>query len=155
MAQKSSKSDQILFCNYLFRVQQAYLSYSFSNGYRNQPTAYSEHSHPVAIATCEHPPRFAGRETHFTFIGDREVDRDLRAQKENAPAKNGVGELIMRGERSEYLGTLPFDVALMLPQLATAGCLRYILCNGQAMKHGHARINSIGLYDQFDLTDIQ
>jgi hypothetical protein len=93
--------------------------------------------------------------TRFTFIGDRSNERDLWVQ---TPAvekhEAGVGTLTFRGERSEYLGSVPFDALWSVVHTTLAGGFRFIYLHGAAMKNGTARIKSIGFYNEFDLDDV-
>jgi hypothetical protein len=98
------------------------------------------------------PEKYKGRLTRFTLIDDRLDERELWAQASAIDKHDvGVGTLTFRGERSEYLGSVPFDALWSVMLTVLAGGLRFIYLHGAAMKNGFARIKSIGFYDDFDL----
>lgn len=65
----------------------------------------------------------------------------------------GLGSLTMRGVRSEYLGSIPFDFALALPSTIAIEGYRWIKLFGGALKYGTARIRSVGFLHQADPDD--
>jgi hypothetical protein len=62
----------------------------------------------------------------------------------------GVGTLTMRGSRSEYLGSIPFDVLLALAPPILAGGLKFIYLSGPALSHGSSRIRDISFWGEAD-----
>jgi hypothetical protein len=140
--------------SFLFEIQKVHPHYSFGNGSRLDRTAFSEHFHPEWDATCLTPEKFEGRITRFTLIGDRSNERDLWEQKLADEHHSGVGTLTLRGQRSEYLGSVPFDALWKVVLTSLSGGLRYIYLHGAAIKNGTARINSIGFYEEFDVEDV-
>jgi hypothetical protein len=85
------------------------------------------------------------------LIGDRENERDLWLQTPAAAWERGVGTLTFRGERSEYLGGVPFDALWNVVAAFLAGNLHFIHLHGAAMKNGTSRIRTIAFYEEFDL----
>lgn len=138
--------------SFLFAIEQVHSHYSFGDGSRLDRTAFSEYFHPEIEATCMAPEKYKGRLTRFTLIGDRSDERDLRAQTFATEKHDvGVGTLTFRGERSEYLGSVPFDALWNVVSTMLAGGLHFIYLHGAVMKNGSARIKSIGFYEEFDL----
>ena len=140
--------------SYLFEINHIRPHYSFGNGSRFDRTAFSEHLHPEWEATCQAPDKFKGRMTKFTLIGDRSDERDQWEQKPADEHHSGVGTLTFRGQRSEYLGSLPFDPLWNIVLASISGGFKFIYLHGSAIKHGTARIASIGFYQEFDLEDV-
>jgi hypothetical protein len=139
--------------SFLFEIEKAHPHYSFGNGSRLDRTAYSEHFHPEWDATCIAPDKFKGRLTRFTIIGDRSDERDLWEQKLADENHSGVGTLTFHGQRSEYLGSVPFDALWNVVLASLAGGIRFIYLHGAAIKRGTARMTSIAFYEEFDIED--
>jgi hypothetical protein len=138
--------------SFLFAIGKVHSHYSFGDGSHLDRTAHSEYFHPEVDATCLAPEKFKGRKTRFTLIGDRSNERDLWLQTYALDKHEaGVGTLTFRGERSEYLGSVPFDALWNVVATMLGGGFRFIYLHGAAMKNGAARIKSIGFYDEFDL----
>lgn len=139
--------------SYLFEIVRLHSHYSFGRGSRFDRTAFGEYLHPQIDATCLAPEKFRGRLTHFTLIGDRRIEHDLWMQTPAPEHEAGVGTLTMRGEQSDYLGSLPYDAAWRLSPVILTGGFRYIYLHGAAMYRGTARIHSIGFYEEFDIEE--
>lgn len=141
--------------SFLFAIEKVHPHYSFGDGSHLDRTAYSEYFHPEVKATCVAPEKFKGRTTTFTLIGDRSDEHDLWSQTYALDKhQRGVGTLTFRGERSEYLGSVPFDALWHVMLTTLAGGFRFIYLHGAAMKRGTARIKSIGFYEEFDLENV-
>lgn len=139
--------------SFLFELDKVHPRYSFGNGSRFDRTAFSEHLHPEWDAACIVPDKFKGRMTKFTIIGDRSHERDLWEQKFADENHSGVGTLTFRGQRSEYLGSMPFDALWNVVLASLTGGIRFIYLHGAAIKNGTARITYIGFYEEFDVED--
>ncbi len=134
--------------SYLFRIEQVDPHYSFGiNVSAIRDGFWSEYMHHQFLAVCLAPAKFAGRRTQFTIIGDRQ----LIGRADNEPL--AVGRLKMRGEHSEYLGSLPFDAAQIVPILALVEGYRFILLSGDQTRNGSARIRHMGFYRELDPDD--
>ena len=95
--------------SFLFEIEKVHSQYNFGDGSHLDRTAFSEYLHPEMEATCLAPEKFMGRMTRFTLIGDRSNERDLWMQTYALDKHEaGVGTLTFRGERSDYLGSVPF-----------------------------------------------
>jgi hypothetical protein len=136
---------------FLFEIEKVHSHYSFGNGFKFDRAAFAEFLHPEFDTKCLAPPKFAGRPTRFTLIGDRENERDLWLQTPADAWERGVGTLTFRGERSEYLGGVPFDALWNVVAAFLAGNLHFIHLHVAAMKNGTSRIRSIAFYEEFDL----
>jgi hypothetical protein len=136
--------------SYLFEIERVNSHYSFGDGHHLQRTAFSEYLHPEITASCLKPDKFRSRRTRFMLLGDRSAERDLWMQATAPEHHSGVGTLTFRGDRSDYLGSVPFDALWNVLHSAHAGGFRFIYLHGAAVRHGSARIRSIGFYDEFD-----
>lgn len=67
---------------------------------------------------------------------------------------NGIGTLIMRGDRSEYLGALPYDAAGTLPLIVLPGGYRFVYLSGPPTRHRSPRIQSCGFHRHYDPDDL-
>ena len=138
---------------FLFEIIKVHSHYSFGNGFKHDRTAFSEFLHPEFDTNCLAPPKFAGRPTRFTLIGDRANERDLWLQTPDDVWERGVGTLTFRGERSEYLGGVPFDALWNVVTASLEGNLHFIYLHGATIKNGTSRIRSIAFYEEFDPDD--
>lgn len=134
------------------KIRKVHAHYSFGDGSRLDRTAYSEQFQPEIEACCVAPEKFKDRMTRFTLIGDRSNECDLWVQTYALEKHEaGVGTLTFRGDRSDYLGSLPFDALWNVVATALAGGFRFIYMHGAPVKNGSARIKSISFYEEFDL----
>lgn len=56
------------------------------------------------------PDRVKGREVTITFPADRDLDRAIADPRSFTAEPEAVGGLTSRGEKSEFIGSLPFQV---------------------------------------------
>ena len=141
--------------SFLFKIESISPDYSFGLGNpRFDRGAYSEHAHTEIVAACLAPKRFAGRATTFTLLGSRDIAEELRQPDRAFQQPRGVGTLTMRGNRSEYLGSLPLDALLSLTHPIIAGGLAYISLAG-FREHGTSaiRVNYVAFRREVDLDD--
>ena len=64
---------------------------------RLEPGAYGEHPRIELLTKCLRPWKFEGRETRFTFIGDRGMIGAIGVMPRGRTVPNGLGTLTMRG----------------------------------------------------------
>lgn len=141
--------------SFLFKIESISPDYNLGVGNpRFDRGAYSEHAHTEIITTCLAPKRFAGRVTTFTLLGERSISEELRKPDRTIQRPLGVGTLTMRGNRSEYLGSVPLDALLSLTQPVLAGGLKYISLAGLRDRGTSAiRMNYIAFRRDVDLDD--
>ena len=132
---------------YLFRILAIEPSYLISSSQTAvSPSDTGEYVHPEIRAVCESPAKLKGRETRLTFLASRTMLDD-----ENRGT--GLGTLTIRGQRSEYVGSIPMDIAISLPSTIAVGGYRWIHLHGATLKHGTARIQSVGFFHEADPDD--
>jgi len=66
-----------------------------------------------------------------------------------------VGSLTIRGDRTEYLGSLPFDALWGLVGALSSGTLKFVDMYGERLRHGGAKIRSINFCRELDLDDLE
>ena len=127
---------------YIFQIDEVRPTYALgTNEDRPREPPYGEYLHVEFLASCVSPEKFAGRKTRLLFIGSRSLVSEV-ADPRSTSTPMGVGTLTMRGDRSEYLGSLPYDAAIAVPQFALAGGIRIIYLHGLSMRHGRMRAPS-------------
>ena len=96
--------------SYIFRVAswEPYYSYSLNDG-RLHPGPYWEHLELRVAGQCLAPARAAGRTVGLTFLGSREQTDYLEDPPRSEWRPLCVGTITLRGERAEFLGSIPFD----------------------------------------------
>jgi hypothetical protein len=141
--------------SYLFRIKQVMPNYSFgTNIGRYDAGTHSEYHHTEIDTVCLSPKRFQYRQTQFTLMADRRLTRELEDLADRARPATGIGTLTLRGNRSNYLGSIPFDAALPIPGLILAGGYGFIYLAGEPMSRGSARIRYISFHHDYDPDDL-
>lgn len=154
MSQRKSKTRVATHESYLFQITEVSPHYGFHLAHAPHETgAYGEYLHTELKAKCLKPSKYEGRETTFTFIGDRGITDELKAPGRTQRSPLCVGTLTMRGNRSSYLGSLPFDIAVALPLIAVADGSGFIVLSGTTARGGTATIRSSSFYRDIDPDD--
>lgn len=135
---------------FTFKIQSVNPHYSFGVGNSRFDGEYTEHHHTELEAICLSPYRLAERVTRFVLIADRRIQKKLDGEDGRDSPPLCVGTLTMRGSRSEYLGSLPFDAALSLPALMESGAIAYIYLSGSALSRGASSISWMAFYGHLD-----
>jgi hypothetical protein len=145
---------QIAAESFVFRIDAILPDYSFTIGHeRFGDGDYAEHCQTKINATCMVPKRFDGRDTTFTLLGSRRIiDKILKRSLPSDHTLN-IGTLTMRGQQSEYLGSIPFDAALALPAITLLGGFRFIFLSGIPIRGGPTQINYMSFGKEFDPDD--
>jgi len=98
-----------------------------------------------------HPKKYAGKEVEIRFLGNRQMNEML-----NDPGKYDdskplcIGSLTLRGERREYLGSLPMDTYPLIAETLAANKYKYLIFHGYTLRYGSAEIFSVHFYEEFD-----
>ena len=137
---------------YRFRIERVCPTYSFGAGSSFHDGPYDEYSLIEILATCLQPLKLEGRLTRFVLVGDRQLMAMLN--KENPPPGKAevVGSLTMRGKVSEFRCRVPWDMAIYVPSLVSAGAIKYIDVIGASMFRGICDAYSI-TFDAYDEDD--
>ena len=73
--------------------------------------------------------------------------------RHSEPSK-AVGELTIRGKKSEFHGAVPFDAFHTLCSMLVAGKIKYLILYGGALHRGFAEIKSMDLQEHLGSEDL-
>lgn len=140
------------YCSYLVEILDWELTYSFllNPNPKIFPGQYSEHLYLEIKGSMRSPEKYAGDEINSTFIGDREIF-PLKNESDFRP--RCVGAITLRGERRDFLGSLPFDSLPIITSLMETKQIRFFDLHGLIPKYGRAYINSIGFFREYNPDD--
>ena len=99
------------------------------------------------------PERIKGREVTIAFLADRELDQALTNPNSLKWEPKGVGGLKARGKRSDFIGSLPFQIFGPVLTTLQSGKIKYVIFNGNALRYGSASIKGITLTGEYDPDD--
>lgn len=129
-------------------------SYSFAlNHNRRSDTPYWEALHIKVTAKFLAPDRPKDRHLTLTLMGNRDEARALEEPLRCKHEPLCVGTLTIRGDRTDYLGSVPQDALWALLSLMSSGAVRMIQLHGPALYRGEARIISISFDRDIDPGD--
>ena len=115
---------------------------------------YWEHVELKIRGDFIYPDKFAGKSVEVFFLGDRQ-----KTQMLNAPAKYDdykplcLGSFTLRGEKREYLGSLPIDSFPTIIGSLAANKYKFLIFYGYKPRYGSAEIFSIHFYEKFAKED--
>jgi len=139
--------------SYLFEIETTEPHYSISTtDPRRDAELYREYWHYGLIGTCRAPRKTSGRTTRLVFIADRGLfDRPKSLDRDWRPL--GVGHLTMRGDRSDYLGSLPYDAVWGIASGVAAGVFKYVVLTGPRLKYGSCSVSGASFVASYDPDD--
>lgn len=153
---RRSRAPVIDYRTYIFRIASWEPSYSFAlNEGRFGHGPYWEHVELVLSGECLAPFKVAGRIGKLTFLGNREEARALEQPPDSDWKPLCVGTFTVRGDRTEYLGSLPLDALWGLVAVLPSGALQYVDMYGERLRYGSARIRSISFCREIDPDDLE
>ena len=126
-------------CRYCFEIGRTSTSYSIG-AFLTPKSELLERYVIEFEAVCREPPRLANRKFSFCLIGDRNLEGIQRKQLKSVAKFAGVGILTTLGQRSDYRGEIPFDMAIHLQALLSQGALRSVILSGAPSFRGKAEI---------------
>jgi hypothetical protein len=129
--------------------------YSFSvNNSKHTVGAYWEHLEATLGGTFLSPNRLKGFHLSLVFMGRRDEQSKLQQPEDTDWRPRNVGVLTMRGERREFLGSLPYDALWGLIHVFPTDALRIVHLFG-ILERGRAEIQSVNFARDFDLEDLE
>ncbi len=153
---RRSRAPIIDYRTYIFRIASWEPSYSFAlNEGRFGHGPYWEHVELIVSGECLAPSKTAGRIGKLTFLGNREESRTLEQSLDSDRQPLCVGTLTVRGDRTEYLGSIPFDALWGLVGALSSGTLKFMDMYGERLRYGSARIRSINFCRELDPDDLE
>lgn len=151
--EKEIKEDRLLLlCNPNRRLTASY-SLRLDREGRFSPGPYWEHGSLEIIGVVLAPAKLQDRKIKVEFLADRRLTVIFSGSEKADYEPRCVGEIIARGQRTEYLGSLPTDVFQTLPGLLQAGKLKFIMFGGHTLYRGTADISSVYFDREYDPDD--
>ncbi|NIS61089.1 MAG: hypothetical protein GTO13_10410 [Proteobacteria bacterium] len=152
---KRRKSKKIEHCSYVIRIEDWTTSYSLSVDREGRfgLDPYWEHGALEIIGVVLAPGNLQDRRIKVDFLADRRLPLILSGSENAGYEPRCVGALTARGQRTEYLGSLPTDVFQTLPSLLQAGKLNFIVFWGHTLYRGSADISSVHFQREHDPDD--
>lgn len=146
----------ITYQTYIFRIAGWEPHYSFALGNeRLDHGPYSEYVELVLSGEFLAPAKTVGRVGKLMFLGDREHKRTLEVPTQSDWKPLGVGSVTVRGDRAEFLGSLPYDALWGLICGLAARTLQFVDMHGERLRYGRARIRSFTFCRQMDPDDLE
>ena len=136
---------------YCAQILWYHVSYSFALPPTKDIVAgpYWEHTDMTVRGKLIHPEKFRDRELDMSFLGDRSiVDMMLNPMKYRGEPI-AVGQLIIWGDESRFLGSIPFDAVQFLCSLMESGRIKYVMLNGPQLYRGRSAIRSLYFEQEF------
>jgi hypothetical protein len=115
---------------------------------------YLELFHIDVGAECVFPVKLRGRLARLRFMADRRSINERVASKDDLP--RGVGGLTVRGEKTEFSGFLPHDVASGIAASLASGAFKYVQLDGDVLHRGQALITGMSFslgYDEAEFSE--
>ncbi len=138
---------------FAFRIEATAPSYSMNvERKKGAGEAYREYFHLNLTGEMLIPEKFKGRTGNIFLIGDRSMLYRPKP-KEGEDWSPSVGSIEIRGERTEYLGSLPPDMMWGLVSSIHAGLVNVIVMTGQQLRYGRARIYGVHFENEIDPED--
>jgi hypothetical protein len=137
------------YCSYIVEIKDWELTYShgLNSTPKLFPGQYSEHLDLCIKGFFRIPEKYSTKEIILTFIGDREI---FPVKNDSDFTPRCVGALSLRGDRRDFLGTLPFDSLPILTSLMEAKRIQFLDLNGSIPKYGRAYITWIHFFRSCD-----
>jgi hypothetical protein len=99
------------------------------------------------------PDRVKGREVTITFLADRDLDRAMTEPSSFTGEPKAVGGLTSRGEKSDFIGSLPLQVVGHILTTLQAGKTRYVIFSAETMRYGRASVKGLYITGEYDPED--
>ncbi|MZR31463.1 hypothetical protein [Sneathiella litorea] len=151
MPRKRNISHDLQYLEYLFEIENWTTDYLFSigKGYtENLP--YTEYLDMAIQAKMISPEKYANGYVRLTILGNRDIDHILDDPESAHYEPQSVGTLTLRGDRREYLGSLPSSALRHIISRLEGNRVRFILLHGQKLRYGSAPIDSIAFKENYD-----
>lgn len=149
------KKPKVTYQTYLFEIQDSIIDYHFSlnerDGYFRGP--YWEHVSLEINVKATFPEKMVGEEFKICIMGRRELDVGLDNPEDDQGNPLAIGGLTVRGNRREYLGSIPQSSFWEIERRINEGQLKAINMRGHKLKYGRAKIRSIDFAKEFDPKD--
>ena len=140
--------------SYIFRIEEWEPSYSFAlNDGRHFEGSYREHLDLSLKGAFLSPAKAKDRGAMLTLLADRRETLSVTDPASCDRKPLCVGTLTIRGDRTDYLGSLPYDAMWGLISLLSCGAIRMLNLHGRALYRGEAKIRSMHFARDIDPED--
>ncbi len=127
--------------SFIFRIEDWEPSYSFGlNNSRLFDGPYWEHLELSLNGVFLSPERAKDRRAIVTLLADRDKARAVTDPAGCDWKPVCVGTLVIRGDRTGYLGSLPYDSTWGLMSALSCGAIRMLVLHGKALYRGKSEI---------------
>jgi hypothetical protein len=96
-----------------------------------------------------HPETFKDRDLQISFLPSRHMVWTMEDPFKHRSEPTAIGELILRGQQSSFLGSIPYDALPFLCQLIDAGKIKFIMLCGPVLYRGSSMIRSVSFEMEF------
>lgn len=153
---RSRRSVPVDYQTYIFRLDDWEPSYSFAtNAIRWCDGPYWEHSALIFRGEILSPTKVKSRVGTLTVMGDRRDTQAVENPTNSDRKPLCVGSLTIRGDQTEFLGSIPQDALWGLIAAFGAGKLRIVDLHGDVLRRGKALIRSVRFYRDVDPEDLE
>jgi len=153
---RRKKAQTASFQSYVFEIFAWEPNYHFAlNSSKWPPGPYWEHAECTCQGKLLIPSKLAGRIVVLRVLGDRAETAAVQRPAETTSTLSAIGGLTLRGQQSDFLGSIPFDALWGVMAMLAANRMRYITLHGEVLSRGGARIRSIGFQPTYDPEDYE
>ena len=153
---RRKKAPVTKFQSFVFEIVTWEPEYHFAlNSSKWPPGPFWEHCELTFHCTLLIPSKLTGRNVVLRILGDRSEMAAVQRPGEVTSTPVAIGGLTLRGQQSDYLGSVPFDALWGVMAMLAANRVRYITLHGEALSRGRARIRSIGFHPTFSAEDYE
>lgn len=149
---QSKRKPEVQTETYLIEIEDWDASYSFSigKGMAHKHGPYWEHVSLIIHGHFIHPEKVLDKTIKMTVMGKRNEDDALNDPDGDYQEPRCVGSLTVRGDRREYLGTIPQTALWGLMPMLEAGRIKFVDLHGELLRYGSALIWSISFERNID-----
>ena len=153
---RRKKTQPIRFESFVFEIVTWEPEYRFAlNCTKWPPGPYWEHCELMCQGPLLIPSKLTGRSVVLRIMADRTETAAAQHPTEVTSTPVSIGGLTLRGQQSDYLGSIPYDSFWGVMAMLTANKVRYITLHGEALSRGRSRIRSIGFQPSFNAEDYE
>jgi len=140
--------------SYIFKIEDWEPSYMFGlNRSRHFGGIYCEYLDLSLKGVFLSPARAKDRRASLTLLADRRETRAVTDPGSCNWEPTCVGTLTIRGARTDYLASLPYDAMWGLIGLLSCGTIRMLDLHGRALYRGKAKIETMHFARDMDPED--
>ncbi|PLX83674.1 MAG: hypothetical protein C0617_11105 [Desulfuromonas sp.] len=100
------------------------------------------------------PEKVAGRKIDVTLIADRWMSKAMTSDDIFEKDPLAIGGISSRGNDSNYLGSIPFDIFPAVLSMLAAGKYNYLSLHGKSLRYGKAAIEYLRFEEELDPDEI-